>query len=88
MGTNITGAMALTLALYLKTNGIDRRNYRWTESAISKAIREMQEVTETMDCQIQSEQGLLEMSITYSLDKEAWGKYQSEQVADYNSIYK
>lgn len=83
-----TPTLLLVLALYcrtLKTHFFDQFNM--TDEMVKAALREMQEVTETMDCQIETDLGLCEMAIKFALDYESYRNARKEESKDYHSVY-
>lgn len=80
-----TPGLFIALAIYKKMNGLSR-GWEFSDDKIKSVIREMQLLTETMDNQVDTEEGLFEMACKYVLEKEAFEKYQHEEAAEYRSV--
>lgn len=85
-----TSGLLLTLALYLKVNGLRTKTYNqctMSSADATNALTEMMDVTEMMSCEIETDEGLLTMAAQYVLSKEAYEAYRAEEAADHGSQY-
>lgn len=77
-------AVLLILALYRKVNKIESA---LTETEADKALIEMQDVAEFTDDQLETDEGLYEMAISYAIYKDAYEDNQKQESREYHRMY-